>query len=162
MHPRIPTAPLALAFLVWISSPLAAEEKAAAPADPGAGTLSAEITRQDAAMFDAFNAHDLPALMALFSPDLEFFHDQGGLQTYADVEAGFRRIFERNDGIRRQLVEGTLEIYPVPGYGAMEVGAHRFCHVENGKDDCGIFQFLQVWKQEGARWRVTRVMSWGH
>ena len=44
----------------------------------------------------------------------------------------------------------------------MEVGSHRFCHLENGKQDCGVFEFAHVWKEDAGRWRVTRVLSYGH
>lgn len=155
MTARICKALLALTLLAY-SPRLAAAENAPA------ADLAGEIARLDAAMFDAFNAHDLPRLMALFSPELEFFHDKGGLQHYADVEAGFRRMFAQDNGMRRELVAGTLEAFPLPGYGAMEVGAHRFCHVENGAQECGTFRFLQIWQQDGADWRVTRVVSYGH
>jgi hypothetical protein len=29
--------------------------------------------------------------------------------------------------VHRELVPGTLEVHPIPGYGALEIGAHRFC-----------------------------------
>jgi ketosteroid isomerase-like protein len=156
MQARIGSTLLALALLAGGARPAAAAPTA------GEDALAAEIGRMDAAMFDAFNAHDLPALMALFSPDLEFFHDKGGLQRYAEVEAGFQRMFAQNNGIRRELLPETLEVYPIPSYGAVEIGTHRFCHVERRKTECGTFRFLQIWKLEGTSWKVTRVVSYGH
>ncbi len=128
----------------------------------GAVALHDEIALLDAAMFDAFNSHDLDAMMSLFSVKLEFYHDTGGLQSYVDVKEGFKTIFARNDGIRRELVKGSLEVFPVKGYGAIEVGAHRFCHVEQGRDECGTFRFLHVWEKVGRTWKVARVVSYGH
>ena len=124
--------------------------------------LFAEIARQDKAMFDAFNAHDIEALMALFSKDLEFYHDTGGRLTYADVRGGFKSNFDKNNGLRRDLVPGSVEVYPIHGYGAIEVGAHRFCHQEGGRDDCGSFRFLHIWQQTNGAWKVTRVVSYDH
>ncbi len=133
-----------------------------ATAKEEAPALLDEIRRQDTAMFDAFNRHDLDAVMATFSEKLEFYHDTGGLQSYSDVRNGFRTIFARNDGIRRELVKGSLDVYPIKGYGAIELGAHRFCHVEQGREDCGTFRFLHVWQKDGQTWKVTRVVSYGH
>ena len=116
----------------------------------------------DRTLTEAFNAHDLDRLMALFSEDLEFYHDNDGLQTHADVAEGFEGLFARNDGIRRELVPGTLRIFPIRGYGAIEVGSHRFCHDEHGRRDCGTFEFVHVWKKQDAHWRITRVVSYGH
>lgn len=129
---------------------------------PQSQELYDEIARMDAAMFDAFNAHDLEALMSLFSEKLEFYHDTGGLQSYGAVKASFKQIFDRNDGLRRELVKGSLEIYPIKDYGALEVGTHRFRHTENGREEVGAFKFLQIWEKKEGKWKVTRVVSYGH
>ena len=113
-------------------------------------------------MFDAYNAHDVDGLMVMFSDDLEFYHDTGGMLDHAQVTAGFTNVFANNKDIRRDLVDGTLEVYPVKGYGAIEIGAHRFCHTENGKPDCGTFKFMQLWRYKDGAWQVTRDVSYGH
>jgi len=130
------------------------------PTDPAA--LRELVTGLDRAMFDAYNAHDVAGLMALFAPGLEFFHDTGGLAGYEAAQSGFTQVFANNPDIRRDLVPGTLQVYPIKDYGAIEIGAHRFCHTEDGKADCGTFQFLQVWHYDGGRWQVSRVVSYGH
>ena len=130
-------------------------------AAPGS-ELYRTIAKQDSLMQDAYNRHDAKALLALFSDDLEFYHDNGGLARKEDIGKGFADLFSRNDGIRRELVPGTLRVFPVKDYGAMELGAHRFCHMENGKQDCGTFEFVQIWKRTGDRWQITRVVSYGH
>jgi ketosteroid isomerase-like protein len=116
----------------------------------------------DRALSKAFNAHDLNALMSLFSGDVEFYHDASGLQSYTQVRDAFGGLFAKNDGIRRDVVAGTLDIHPIRGYGAIEVGAHQFCHAEGGRRDCGTFTFLHVWRSDAGRWRITRVISYGH
>jgi len=93
---------------------------------------------------------------------LSFFHDQGGLTDYAYTIQSLKNAVSRNDGLRRELVPGSLEIYPIPDYGAMEIGAHTFCHQENGKQDCGTFKFVHIWKKTGNEWKITRVVSYGH
>jgi N-acetylated-alpha-linked acidic dipeptidase len=133
------------------------------PATPAqTSSLQEEIAQQDAALFAAFNAHDLAGTMSWFSEDLEFYHDMGGQQSYKDVEAGFRNIFSRNDGQRRDLVPGSMQVFPMGKDGAIETGSHRFCHVEHGKDDCGVFRFSHVWRKKDGRWQITRVLSYGH
>jgi ketosteroid isomerase-like protein len=127
-----------------------------------AQSLTDEIKAADAAMFSAYNAHDIDKLMTYFSNDLEFYHDKDGLATAADVREGLGGIFKRNDGIRRDLVPGSLEVYTMGKDGAIEIGEHRFCHVENGKDDCGTFKFVHIWRKNKGQWQVTRVVSYGH
>jgi ketosteroid isomerase-like protein len=120
------------------------------------------IARMDGAIFDAFNAHDIDRLMALFTDDLEFYHDTGGLGDYRQNAEGFKKMFASTPDIRRDLVKGSLEVYPIKDYGAMEIGQHRFCHKENGKDDCGTFGFAMVWRKTGESWKISRVLSYGH
>ena len=141
---------------------LVAVAMTAAAQPPADSQLYDEIARADRVMFDAFNGRDLNGLMASFSEDLEFYHDKDGRLAFSDVKAGFDRMFKTPEAPRRELVPGSLRVYPIPKFGAMEVGSHGFCHVENGKEECGVFDFAMVWQNQGNRWRVTRVMSYGH
>lgn len=122
------------------------------------------IAHMDSIMFDAFNAHDLEKIRITFSEDLEFYHDKGGLADYKQTMENLKDLFERNKttGLRRDLVKGTLEVYPIKDYGAVETGLHTFCHNENGKQDCGTFKFLHIWQKKGGQWKVTRVVSYDH
>lgn len=134
----------------------------AAAGEPAGSPLFAAIARADAELTKSFDAHDLAALMALFAEDVEFYHDTGGLQRYADVERGFGGLFAQQNGIRRELIPGSLRVFPIQNYGALELGAHRFCHVENGGNVCGVFEFVHLWRREGEAWKLARVMSYGH
>lgn len=129
---------------------------------PESRALHDEIARMDAAMGAAYDAHDHAALMQLFADDLEFYHDTGGLLAKAQVADGFQRVFGQSPDIRRELIPGSMQVYPIRDYGAIETGAHRFCHVENGKDDCGTFQFTHVWRKKDGTWQIARVLSYGH
>lgn len=123
-----------------------------------------EISHMDSVMFDAFNAHDPEKLKSLFSEDLEFYHDKDGLNGYEKTMENFKDLFERNKttGLRRDLVAGSLEVYPLKDYGAVETCLHRFCHKENGKDDCGTFKNIMIWQKKDGLWKVTRVISYDH
>ncbi len=120
------------------------------------------IARMDSVLFDAYNRHDLEKIKTLFTNNLEFYHDKAGLTNYAQNMAAFKETFDKNNGITRTLVPGSLQVYPVPNYGAMEIGSHTFCHKENGKDDCGTFQFAMVWQNKDGQWKISRVLSFGH
>ncbi len=136
--------------------------QAAEAPDKESAELFATIKKMDAAIFDAFNAHDPDRLMSYFTEDLEFYHDTGGLGNYRSNADDFKKMFGSVPDIRRDLVQESLEIYPIKDYGAMEIGQHRFCHKENGKDDCGTFGFAMVWRKVGDSWKISRVLSYGH
>jgi Domain of unknown function (DUF4440) len=89
-------------------------------------TLRDDIARADASMFAAFNAHDLDETGRWFAPELEFYHDKDGALSYAQVMEGFRKLFAQDNGIRRELVKDSLEVYPIKDHGAIETGSHRF------------------------------------
>jgi ketosteroid isomerase-like protein len=127
-----------------------------------APSLQEEITSADSALFAAFNARDLGRFRTFFSRDLEFYQDNDGVENYAQTLNDFARMFRSSAPIRRDLVPGTLEVYPIKNYGAIEAGSHRFCHVENGKDDCGTFKFVHIWRRTNAGWKITRVVSYAH
>jgi hypothetical protein len=131
---------------------------------PVSKTLFNEIYTQDSLMFAAFNAHNSAMLMSFFSDSLEFYHDKGGLSDFNATASGFQLLFERNKdtGLRRKLVSGSMEVYPIADYGAVEVCRHQFCHTEAGKEDCGVFKNIMLWKKTGNEWKVTRVISYDH
>jgi hypothetical protein len=157
-----------LIFLAFLSSCSTATKNVKShegmPYLPASKELFDTIAHMDSVMFGAFNAHDLDRLKTTFSEDLEFYHDKGGLADYKQSMENFKSLFERNKntGLRRDLVKGSLEVYPIKDYGAVEICAHRFCHVENGKDDCGTFKNIMIWQKKDGQWKVTRVISYDH
>lgn len=123
-------------------------------------TLSNEIRAVDSRMFGAFNRCDVETMAAIYADDLEFFHDTGGFDDKASTVAKTRELCARELGLERTLVEDR--VVPIAGYGAIHEGRHRFCHEVDGVEDCGTFDFLHVWKREGDRWKLARVISYGH
>jgi len=124
--------------------------------------LYAEIAQLDKVLFDAFNSQDLAKLRTLFAPDLEFYQDNEGLGSYSQTLKDFEQMFKQPSKIRRELIAGSLEVYPIKDYGAIEIGAHKFCHEEQGKQDCGVFKFVHIWQKRKGEWKVTRVVSYNH
>jgi ketosteroid isomerase-like protein len=126
------------------------------------GELFDTIARMDRLVFDAFNAHDPEQLMALFTDDLEFYDDGSGLKDYSGTKQDFVKVFHDVPDLHRELIKETLEVYPLPGYGAIETGEHRFCHQENGRQECGVMKFAMVWQRTGETWKLSRVLSYAH
>lgn len=124
--------------------------------------LYAEIFHMDSVLFNAFNSRDIQTLKTLFTDDLEFYHDKDGLTSYTHTIESFIKLAAQKNDLKRELIPGSLEVYPVKDFGAMQIGQHRFCHTENGKPDCGTFKFVHIWKQENNEWKISRVISYGH
>ena len=124
--------------------------------------LYQEIAKQDSLLFNAFNTRDIDLFKTMFTEDLEFYHDKGGLTGYEHTIDFLKTTAQGNNQLKRELVKGSLEVYPIPGYGAMEIGMHRFCHLDNGKQSCGTFKFVHIWKKKDNQWKITRVISYDH
>jgi len=124
--------------------------------------LTETIRRMDAQLFDAFNAHDVTRLMSMFTDDVEFYQDNDGVSNYEQTKNDLAKMLESTPDIRRELVKGSLEVYPIKNYGAIEIGVHRFCHKEKGKEECGAFKFVHIWRKTGDSWKISRIVSYGH
>ncbi len=153
---------LIAALLVFASTLHGSGQQGALDKSSKSGELFDAISRMDGVLFSAFNAHEVKRLMTMFTNDLEFYHDSGGLTDFRQTGDNFTKMFGSTPDIRRELVPGSLEVYPIKDYGAIELGQHRFCHQENGKEECGTFRFAMVWRKSGGLWQISRVLSYGH
>jgi len=122
------------------------------------------IAHLDSAFFQAFNSRNLNELKLMISEDLEFYHDLGGVTNFAQNVEGFRKTFEKERRVRRELVLGSLEIHPIKGFGAIETGVHRFYAAEKGQIEklSSEAKFVHVWQRKNKGWQITRIISYGH
>jgi ketosteroid isomerase-like protein len=116
------------------------------------------IVAMDAAWEDAYNNCKLTRMEELMSDDLEFYHDEGGLMTSKKLlmEALQKNICGK---VTRELKKGSIEVSPIPGYGAVELGMHAFHNNEEPNAPSHFSKFVHVWKKEKGTWRITRVIS---
>jgi hypothetical protein len=146
---------LVVATLAFASSAFATDP------DGRSGALYDAIAAQDSAFFTAFNTCKVDVLDPMVADDLKFFHDRGGLDL---GKATFLEAVQKNvcGKFTRELVPGTLEVWPIPNYGAIALGTHKFIHPDRQKEPDGIGKFLIVWKQVDGRWVMTEAFSYAH
>jgi ketosteroid isomerase-like protein len=118
------------------------------------------IQSLDTKLFDAYNHCDLTTLGAMVSDDLVFYHDQTGLSVGKEP---FLAAIKQNicGKVQRELLADTLEVYPLKGYGAVEIGIHRFHHLQD-PENLGDAKFVTLWQNKDGVWKVTRVISYNH
>lgn len=128
------------------------------------GELYDSIAYFDSVFFDAFNTKNLDKVKAFLSDDLEFYHDLGGVTNYTQNMDAFKRTFESERKLRRELVRESLEVYPIKDYGAVETGIHRFYATEKGQKEklSSEAKFVQLWHKKNGVWKITRIISYGH
>jgi hypothetical protein len=147
----------ALLLVVFLALALSrARVRSAVASDPLFETIQSLDTR----LFDAYNHCDLETISSLVADDLEFYHDKTGFARGRQALV---------DGIRnnicgkvtRELVAGTLEVYPISNYGAVEIGVHRFHHPGHD-DEVGEARFITLWQNKDGVWQITRAISFDH
>ncbi len=131
------------------------------------------LKAKDSLLFDrAFNHCETQLLELLISEDFEFYHDQSGITS---SKKDFLKVMR--DGIcrqnnpfksRRELITGSLEVYPLYDqgklYGLLQRGKHRF--FETGpsgiEKEGSTALFSHLWLLEDNDWKLKRVLSFYH
>ncbi len=144
-------------LVLLVLSSIPADAQSVAQPDP----LFMTIQSLDTKLFDAYNHCDLITLGAMVSDDLEFYHDQTGLSV---GKAPFLAAIKQNicGKVERTLLPQTLEVYALKGYGAVQIGIHRFHHPGRPEDGVGDAKFVTLWQNKDGAWKVTRVISYNH
>ena len=171
-----------LSFLVFAVATLVIAVAQAAPTVKGApqyhlaqGALpSAEMTgaiaKADADLFAAvFDQCDTDKVAAMLTGDFRFVHDKDGASSRADFVKSLQghcdRVTTGEDfPARRELVPGSLEVWPINKYGALEIGVHRFYARLKGKPETltETGNFMILWKQVDGKWLMAESISYGH
>ncbi len=157
MQPNRSVIVLLILFVTTFSC-IAQEKKVA----PTSQDLYHEIASMDSTLFDAFNTQNMAKFRPMFTDDLEWFQDNDGLVPNKTVFENFGNTFKKEFKLTRKLVKGSLEVHPLKGYGAIEIGVHQFRHIENGKEEVGTFKFLMIWQKKDGKWKISRVISYDH
>jgi hypothetical protein len=47
--------------------------------------------------------------------------------------------------VTRELVKGSIEVYPIKDYGAVEIGLHKFTTIRNQQERPQVSKFIIMW-----------------
>lgn len=119
------------------------------------------IVHLDSVFFDAYNscAVNLEKHASFYADSIEFYHDKGGIITSKqDVIDGIKK--NVCGKVTRELVKGSIEVYPINNYGAVEMGLHKFHNnTEKPGTPSHTGRFVIVWQHKKDEWKITRVIS---
>ena len=155
---KISTA-LAGITLLLLTACSASKKFVAGPYKPDDLALYNTIVQQDSIYFDAYNKCNMVKQTAMYDADIEFYHDKGGLMTSKKdlLESIKKNICGK---VTRELVPGSIEVYPIKDYGAIEMGLHKFHNnqeKENTPSHAG--KFIIIWELTDKDWKIKRVVS---
>jgi hypothetical protein len=130
------------------------------------GELYDKIALLDNSFFEAYNKCDLPKIDAFFTHDVEFYHEKRGVikSRPAVMELITKNLCgDSSNKVRREIVAGSLHVYAINNYGALEIGEHRFFLTQKGQPEKldGIGKFANLWQQKDGEWKMSRVFSYG-
>ncbi len=121
-------------------------------------SLYKTIVKLDSIFFRAYNTCDIATQEKFYSDSIEFFHDKGGLSnSKKELIEGTKKFICGK--VTRELIKGSIEVSPIPGYGAVELGLHQF-HNNHEKDaKPHPSKFVIVWRNAKGKWSITKVIS---
>jgi Domain of unknown function (DUF4440) len=135
-------------------------------------TLHLQIVKMDSLLFEeGFNNCDFKVLEEILSPDLEFYHDKGGVQNKTEfITASRNNICNSPNGkITRKAVPGSIQVFAMENngalYGALQTGTHEFFMQPPGQkvQKTGIAKFTCLWLlNDKKEWILKRVFSYDH
>ena len=134
---------------------------------PNTDSLYTTIEGLDAKLFGAINHKDLATLKDMYDETLEFYHDKSGFMNYqTSIEINARHFADTTAKYaeRRALDKNSLEVYPIPGFGAMEIGMHRYFTSFDSRPEevTASPRFVIIWQRKDNQWKVVKVVSYGH
>ncbi|SNR69586.1 serine hydrolase [Flavobacterium sp. ov086] len=130
------------------------------------------IMSRDSLLFNVgFNTCDVSQFENLLSNNFEFYHDKDSIQDRTLFLKNIRKGLcsaTKTYQARRDLVEGSTEIYPLAKngvlYGALQIGIHQFFEpTPDKKDKFGsTARFTHLWILENGVWKLRRSFSYDH
>jgi len=160
IFPRTGWIILALLFLLYSSHADAqtTQQKPSQIYVPDDIKLYNTIVKLDSILFDAYDKCKLDVSEAMYSDSIEFYHDRGGLMTSKKqlIEALRDNICGK---VTRRLVPGSIEVYPIGNWGAIEFGRHGFDNKLEPNAPKSNARFVIIWQRKDDKWIVSRVVS---
>ncbi|MEL7046721.1 MAG: serine hydrolase domain-containing protein, partial [Pseudomonadota bacterium] len=137
----------------------------------GETDLASELRVLDQEFFErSFNQCDGAYLAAHVDPRLAFYHDQSGLQNFAEFRENTARYLcnEQQPKPIRRLIPGSLRTHPLYRdarlYGAVQRGTHAFFlrDANNVETLTSTASFTHTWLKKDDDWRLANVLSYAH
>jgi hypothetical protein len=134
--------------------------------------LTAAITKADSVMFDAVFTHCDPTKVGtMVTDDVRFIHDKAGQFASSKpelVNVLSEQCASETKGTdfrsRRELIPGSLRVFAMNRYGAVELGEHRFFTLIPGKPEqlTETGDFIILWKLVDKQWLMSEAISYNH
>ncbi len=119
------------------------------------------IVKLDSIFFTAYNtcAVNLETYASFYADSIEFYHDKGGLMNVKEEIVASTKQYVCGK-VTRELVKGSIEVYPIKDYGAIEMGLHKFHNnTDPSSANSRAGKFIIIWQHKNNQWKITKVVS---
>ena len=119
-----------------------------------------KIVVLDSTFFQAYNTCEtnLETYASFYDENIEFYHDNGGyMNSKTEIVEGTKK--HVCGKVTRELVKGSIEVYPIKDFGAVEFGLHQFHNSEEPNSKPKIGRFTIIWKNTNNNWKIVKVIS---
>jgi len=150
---------ISLIIFLCITEPIKAQPELPPYEQQVSSAFYNNIVTLDSLFFDAYNHCQLNVMDSLLSEDLEFYHDKGGFSDSKKqtLEATRKNICGK---VTRELLKGSIEVYEIKDYGAIQIGFHGFHNnQEKAPAQTHFSKFVHIWRKIGNQWQLTRIIS---
>jgi len=145
-------------MMMAVSAGAFAQSSEIPPYKPQSQELYNTIMHMDSVYFNAYNNCDMDTQAAVLADSIEFYHDAGGLMTSKkDLLAALKANICGK--VTRVLVQGSVEVYAIAGFGAVEIGYHRFINHQESETPSGPGRFVCIWRYKNGKWQMYRIAS---
>ena len=155
-------AKLALAGLLFSWSSSAASQPHQADESE---SLREAIIRADSLRYVAYNGEDVDGFTSFLADDVEVFHDRfSAMQGRQAVRSSLASVFERPGRVRRELVPGSLEVYPLADSAAVQLSDNHFYEVapDGSERLARIAKLIVFWRFAEGQWTAFKLASFDH
>jgi hypothetical protein len=152
---------ITLFFIAFLFTACSNNKKIITTYVPDDKKLYDTIVHLDSIFFNAYNTCDinLDVYSAFYSDSIEFYHDKGGIMTSKEEIVASTKKYVCGK-VTRELIPGSIEVYPINNFGAIEVGFHRFHNnTEKETTPARAGRFVIVWHHTDKGWKISRVIS---
>src|SRR5262245_28725507 len=162
---RCTLASLLCAMLVWS----AAAQRASTAEIPTGQQLVDVITELDRKLETAYSTCDLDTFLSMMAPDVENYHDEVGRVVGREgakkiLVEGVCELLKNGIQPRNELIAGSLEVYRMANFGALEFAGYTFWLRRPGEQEAKVstLRTMTLWERRDGVWMVARHVTYAH
>jgi Domain of unknown function (DUF4440) len=147
----------------------ASAQQASEPEIPTGQQLVDLIAELHSKLVTAYTTCDINTFVSMMAPDVENYHDEFGRVVGREAAKnllveGVCAMLKQGIQPRNELVVGSLEVYRIEKFGALEFERSTFWLRRPGEQETkvGTLKEITLWERRDGVWMVSRHIAYAH